>query len=68
MQVCLGEDVDKVAWKTLDCGQTPDIYHRFITSIQTGKNDQPDFAVGARVQKMLDACVVSDREGKTISI
>ena len=68
MQVCLGEDVDKVAWKTLDCGQTPDIYHRFITSIQTGKNDQPDFAVGARVQKMLDACVESDREGQAITI
>jgi predicted dehydrogenase len=68
MQVCLGEDVDKVAWKTLDCGQTPDIYHRFIASIQTGKNDQPDFAVGARVQKMLDACIESDREGKTITI
>ena len=68
MQVCLGEDVDKVLWKTLDCGKTPNIYQRFISSVRTGKNDQPDFAVGARVQKMLDACVESDRLGKAVVI
>ena len=68
LQICQGEDVDKVQWQTLDCGQTPDNYHRFITSIRTGKNDLPDFAVGAHVQKMLDACIESDREGKTIQI
>jgi predicted dehydrogenase len=68
LQICQGADVDKAQWKTLDCGQTPDIYHRFMTSIRTGKNDQPDFAVGARVQKMLDACFESDRKGKTILI
>ena len=68
LQLWVGEDVDKMAWKTLDCGQTPDIYHRFISSIRKGMNDQPDFATGARVQKMLDACFESDRLGKPVVI
>ena len=41
---------------------------RFIKSIRTGRNDQPDFARGAAVQKMLDACFESDKTGKTLAV
>ncbi len=50
-------------WEYRDCGVTPSIYERFVTSIETGVNDQPDFACGARVQGLLDACEDSQRAG-----
>ncbi len=68
LQICRGKDVDKFAWKTLACPKTPSNFQRFIKSIRTGINDQPDFARGAQVQKLLDACLQSDKEGKTISV
>jgi predicted dehydrogenase len=68
LQVCRGADVDKLRWKSLKCAPTPTIYQRFIRSIRTGRNDQPDFARGAAVQKMLDACIESDRRGAAIRL
>lgn len=68
IDVCLGEDVDEVEWKTIDSPSSPDNWQRFIQSIKSGQNDQPDFARGAAIQKVLNACEVSDGEGKTIEI
>jgi predicted dehydrogenase len=65
LKICQGEDVDKVKWKTLRCGKTPNNFERFIHSIRTCVNDQPDFARGAQVQKWLDASFASDKAGAT---
>ena len=66
--ICRGPDMHKMRWKTVKAGSTPNIYKRFITSIKTGKNDQPDFARGAAIQKVIDACIESDRIGKTVKV
>jgi predicted dehydrogenase len=55
----VGADLDTASWKEVACKPTPSNYARFIKSIRTGVQDQPDFARGAEVQKVLDACVVS---------
>jgi predicted dehydrogenase len=68
VQVCRGKDVDKLKWRTLRCRRTPDIYHRFITSIKTGRNDQPDFARGAVIQRVMEACVESDAGGGIVEV
>jgi predicted dehydrogenase len=68
LQVCRGKDMNVPHWKTIKCRPTPNIYQRFIKSIKTGKNDQPDFARGAAVQKVLDACFVSDAEGRAVKV
>ena len=68
LEICRGRDVDKPKWKTVKCGTTPNIYKRFITSIRTGVNDQPDFARGAKIQKMMDACFESDSSGQAIRV
>ncbi len=68
VQVCRGRDVDKLKWRTLRCRKTPDIYHRFIRSIKTGQNDQPDFARGAVIQKVMDACLASDKQGRAVGV
>ena len=68
IEVCRGKDIDTPKWRRVRCPRVPDMYQRFITSIKTGKNDQPDFARGAAIQKALDACVKSDREGRAIRL
>ncbi|MEI6337015.1 MAG: Gfo/Idh/MocA family oxidoreductase [Verrucomicrobiota bacterium] len=68
LEICRGKDVDTCTWKTLDCGRTPSIYERFVQSIRTGINDQPDFARGAEIQKLLDACYTSNESGTTVKV
>ncbi|NQT93362.1 MAG: Gfo/Idh/MocA family oxidoreductase [Lentisphaerae bacterium] len=68
IKLCLGRDVDSNKWKTVTVPGTPNIYQRFIKSIRTGRNDQPDFARGAAIQKILDACVVSDAEDRIVPV
>jgi predicted dehydrogenase len=58
----------KSKWRTIKCKQTPSIYERFIKSVRTGVNDQPDFARGAAIQKVLDACFESDRRGRPVRV
>lgn len=69
MQVCrIAPDGKTLPWETLDCGSSPNIYRRFIESIRTGVQDQPDFARGAEVQSLLDACNVSARQQGPVTL
>ncbi len=68
VQICLGKGIHDLRWRTLRCRRTPDIYHRFIASIKTGQNDQPDFARGAAIQKVMDACLESDASGRAVAV
>ena len=67
-KLCSGPDLDKAQWLTVEAKATPNNYARFIKSIRTGKQDQPDFARGAEVQKVLDACIASDAKGAPVKI
>jgi len=67
-RLCVGENVDQAKWETVEVESTPSNYQRFISAIATGKAEQPDFARGAEVQKVLDACFLSDAEGKQVRV
>jgi predicted dehydrogenase len=67
-KISVGPDLHKASWKEVACKPTPNNYARFIKSIRTGMQDQPDFARGAEVQKVLDAVITSDAKGKTIKV
>jgi len=68
LEVCTGKDLLKAQWKTIKCKATPSMYERFIKSIKSGKNDQPDFARAWNVQRALDACYKSDASGKSVKL
>lgn len=68
LEVCLGRDLARARWRTVRCPKTPSIHQRFITGIRTGRNDQPDFARGWRIQRIIDASIQSDTEARTIRI
>jgi len=68
VQVCLDDDVHPARWNTVKAPPTPSIYQRFVESIRSGQNDQPDFARGAAIQTVLDACVISSQEDRSLEI
>jgi len=68
LDVCLGSDIHNARWKTLQLKPTPDNFARFIKSIRTGKNDQPDFARGAEIQNILDHCFLSHAKKSALSL
>ena len=55
-------------WETLDCGTAPTIQERFIRAIESGIPEQPDFARGAEIQAVLDACRQSAETDATVRI
>lgn len=67
-RICSGDDLDKGQWRDVAVTEVPTNYQRFIKAIRTGKQDQPDFARGAEIQKVLDACILSDAEGRPVKL
>lgn len=67
-RICSGADVDRAQWKEVNAPPTPSIYERYIRSVVANKPDQPDFARGAEVQRVLDACFVSNAEARPVKV
>ena len=67
-RLSVGKDLDKGLWKDVSCPPVLNIYQRFIKSILTGNQEQPDFARGAEIQKILDSCFKSDAEQKPVKV
>jgi len=67
-KICAGKDIDQDTWKTVKVKATPTLQDRFIKSIRTGKQDQPDFARGAEIQKLLDASFESNELRKPVRV
>ena len=68
IEVCRVRKRKVSEWKTIEAKPTPNIWARFINSIITGHNDQPDFHRGAEIQILLEACFKSHQIGKTTSL
>jgi len=51
------------AWKEVKTKPTPNMWQRFVKSIKSGVNDQPDMIRGAHIQAYLDACERSAANG-----
>jgi predicted dehydrogenase len=67
-RICAGRDLSTVTWKEVKAPRVLTNYQRFIKAVRTGIQEQPDFARGAEIQKVLDACFKSDSEGKPVRI
>ena len=68
LDTCLGKQRIKAEWKTVTCAKTPTNFERFLRSVQTGKPDQPDFVQGAKIQRVMDACFLSNKTGKFVKV
>lgn len=64
----LDEEGKNQPWESIYCGKTPNNYQRFVTSVETGVNDQPDFARGLAVQRLLEAASLSSERGTAVEV
>lgn len=67
-RLCNGRGLDKCEWREVPCKPVPTNYERFIAAIRSGKPGAPDFARGAEIQKVLDACFESDAARQPVRI
>ncbi len=67
-RICRGPGLQTSTWKEVACKPVLNNYQRFIQAIQKGAAGEPDFARGAEIQKVLDACFVSDRTRKPVRL
>jgi len=67
-QICSGKGLDNGTWREVACKAVPTNYQRYIAAIRSGKPGEADFARGAEVQRILDACFVSDAHRRPVNI
>ena len=59
---------EEMSWEKRKASPTPNNFERFINSIKSGINEQPDFKRGAKIQKILDSCIESSKKKTWIKI
>ncbi len=67
-KICNGKGLDSGEWRDVACKPVPTNYQRFISAIQAGRAGEADFARGAEVQKVLDACFESEKGRRPIRL
>ena len=67
-KICNGKGLDKGEWREVACKPVPNNYQRFIAAIRSGTPGEADFARGAGVQKVLDACFVSEKTRRPVKV
>ncbi len=64
LRACLGEDVNQAKWREVKPEVSHSNYASFVEAVREGRQLDPSFAQGARLQKILDMCLVADRDGR----
>ena len=60
LHICENENINNKQWEILECEKIKTNYEKFIESIKTKQNMQPDFNQGAKIQKIIDSCIKSN--------
>ncbi len=73
LQLCDRENKDRAHWYTIKCSETPSNFQHFVRSILNleeggSGNGLPDFARGAEIQRVLDACFLSAEQGRQLRV
>jgi predicted dehydrogenase len=67
-RISAGKNLHKAAWAEVKSPPVRNIYQRFISAVMREEAFEPDFARGAEVQAVLDACHESDRLGRPVRV
>lgn len=68
IDICRGANIHNQAWERIEAPQVKSNFFRFIDSLNQGLTQDPGFERGARLQQVLDLCVQSDAEMKTLIV
>ncbi len=64
LKACVGDDVNNAIWREIDVAPGENNYQIFAQAVAVGKQKEPSFAQGAKLQKVLDLCLVADADGR----
>jgi len=67
-RICQGANLHRARWHEVSAPPVPTNHEAFVAAIRSRRHPQPDFARGAAVQKMLDACFKSDDLDRPVRI
>jgi predicted dehydrogenase len=63
LRMCLGDNVNTMAWNHIKPQPVETNYRKFVTACVDGKNGDPNFRRAADLQKVLDQCFAHAGEG-----
>ncbi len=61
---CLGDDVNDAKWRDIDVAPGRSNYRSFVEAVGRNSQMEPSFEQGAKLQKVLDLCLVADETGR----
>ena len=67
-RLCAGRDLDHARWREVKAPPIPSNHERFLAAIRGGAATGPDFARGAAVQRLIDACFTSHRTNRPVRL
>ncbi len=68
LSACLGEDVDKAAWREVETPPVKRNARRFADALLSGVNGDPSFRRAADIQKLIDAAFQSAATDRAVAI
>ena len=68
LRACLGADVEKAKWRSVDAGKVPTNYQRFAEAVKAGRPAGPDFRHAADLQKVLDLAIQTELERRELGV
>lgn len=66
LELCDGDDLLTGTWRSLPLSPVETTYQRFARAVMTGAAMDPDFARAARIQRVLDAAIMSSEQNRRI--
>lgn len=64
LRACVGDDVNDAVWRDIEVAPGINNYQIFAQAVAVGEQKEPSFFQGAKLQKVLDLCLVADRDGQ----
>jgi len=61
-------DSSSGAWSVLKAPSVPSTYERFVGEVRGAPGEAPDFTDGVEVQRIIEACAASAREGRAVPL
>lgn len=69
LQLCSGDKaLVNHTWRSIKAPKSLNNFKRFIKGIQTGVQDSSDFKRGAEIQKIIDASIESNEQGRKVAL
>ena len=68
MRTCLKEDLAAERWTEVDQNPVPTNFERFAAAVAAGEQADPDFAHAAKLQGLIDAAMLSDKEARVVPV